>query len=199
MIHLEGATLEGNGVRLEPLALDHCEELADAARDGEQWRLFFTFVPKPDDVRAYIDNALAGQAAGHMLPWVVRELGGGAVVGSTRYHDVVPEIDRVEVGWTWYRPRWQRTHLNTACKLLVLGHAFEHVGCSVVGLRTDGLNLRSQRAIEGLGAKKDGVLRHHAARSDGSPRDDVMYSILVGEWAGVRRHLETRRWRNGPI
>ena len=119
------------------------------------------------------------------------------IIGSTRYHDIVAHIDRVEIGYTWYAASYQRTHVNTVCKLLLLTHAFDDLGCAVVGLRTDGLNLRSQRAIEGIGAKKDGVIRHHSSRKDGSPRDDVLYSILRAEWDGVRRHLETRLWRHG--
>lgn len=132
-----------------------------------------------------------------MLPWAVRELEGGAIVGSTRYHDIVAAIERVEIGYTWYGKRWQRTHVNTACKLLLLGHAFDTLACKVVGLRTDSFNLASQRAIEALGAKKDGVLRHHQARRDGTVRDSVIYSILAGEWADVRRHLELRLARHG--
>ena len=190
------ATLEGHGVRLEPLGMQHLDGLQAAASDGELWRLFFTFVPEPGATEAYIEHALQGHSDGHMLPWAVRDLDSDEIVGSTRYHDIVPHIDRVEIGYTWYAARTHRTHVNTACKLLLLQHAFETVGCAVVGFRTDGLNLRSQRAIEALGAKKDGVLRHHAARSDGSPRDDVMFTILLGEWTGVQRHLETRLWRN---
>ena len=197
MIELHPTTLEGDGVRLEPLSPEHAAGLREAARDGEPWRLFFTIVPPPDETDAYIEAALAGQRDGHMLPWAVRELTSGQIVGSSRYHDVLPNVDRVEIGYTWYAKRWQRSHLNTTCKLLLLEHAFETVGCGVVGLRTDGLNLRSQRAIEGLGAKKDGVLRNHALRRDGSVRDDAMYSILATEWPGVRRHLETRLWRYG--
>ena len=132
-----------------------------------------------------------------MLAWVVRELTSGEVVGATRYHDIVPAIDRVEIGYTWYRASRQRTHVNTTCKLLLLEHAFDRLGCQVVGLRTDNFNFRSQRAIEALGAKKDGVLRHHAMRRDGSVRDSVMYSILAGEWPGVRKHLELRLARHG--
>ncbi len=197
MIMLEPRALEGYGVRLEPMSHDHVDALAAAAADGEQWRLFFTFVPRPDEVSAYVDHALEGHAAGHMLPWVVRELESGELVGSSRYHDVVAAADRVEIGYTWYRPRCQRTHVNTACKLLLLEYAFDVLGCGVVGLRTDGLNFRSQRAIEGIGAKRDGVLRNHSVRRDGSVRDDVMYSILAHEWPGVRKHLETRLWRHG--
>ena len=199
MIELEPVVLEGHGVRLEPLSIVHRDELARAAMDGDLWRLFFTFVPEPDGTVEYIEQVLEGQVAGHMLPWAVRDVASGAVIGSTRYHDIVPDIDRVEIGYTWYAQRHQRSHVNTACKLLLLGHAFDTVGCGVVGLRTDILNLRSQRAIEALGAKKDGVLRHHARRSDGSIRDDVMYSILATEWPGVKKHLSTRLWRNRPL
>jgi RimJ/RimL family protein N-acetyltransferase len=185
-------TLEGHGVRLEPLAAPHARGLADAATDGRLWELWYTTIPEPAHAGQYVADALAGQAAGHMLPWAVRELASGEVVGTTRYHDVVPAIDRVEVGYTWYAARWQRSHVNTACKLLVLGHAFDALGCRVVGLRTDNFNLRSQRAIEALGAKRDGVLRHHHARRDGTVRDSVMYSILAAEWPDVRRYLALR-------
>jgi RimJ/RimL family protein N-acetyltransferase len=185
-------TLEARGIRLEPLAPEHHDALCAAAADGELWRLWFTSVPAPGETRAYIDDALAGQRDGHMLPWAVRELGSGAIVGSTRYHDIVRHIDRVEIGYTWYAQSWQRSHVNTVCKLMLLEHAFERVGCKVVGLRTDGFNFRSQRAIEALGARKDGVLRHHATRRDGTVRDSVMYSILLAEWPDVKRHLELR-------
>lgn len=185
-------TLEDRGVRLEPMSPSHREELAAAAADGELWNLWFTAVPRPAETASYIAKALDGQQDGHMLPWVVRELDGGHVVGSTRYHDIVPAIDRVEIGYTFYGKRWQRSHINTTCKLLLLTHAFERLGCSVVGLRTDHFNFASQRAIERLGAKKDGVLRHHQARRDGTVRDTVVYSILRAEWPDVRRHLELR-------
>ncbi|MDX1393181.1 MAG: GNAT family protein [Gemmatimonadota bacterium] len=190
-------TLEGHGVRLEPLEPGHRDELVAAASDGELWNLFFTFVPRPEAAAAYIETALKGLEDGHMLPWAVRDLDSDTVIGSTRYHDIVAAADRVEIGYTWYAARFQRTHVNTACKLLLLEHAFDSVGCGVVGLRTDGLNLRSQRAIEGIGAKKDGVIRHHSLRADGSVRDDVFYSILLAEWPSVRKHLETRLWRHG--
>lgn len=197
MIELRPVILEGHGVRLEPMDLgEHAAGLAEAAADGELWHLFFTFVPAPDEVTDYIEAALEGQAAGHMLPWVVRLADTGAVIGSTRYHDILPHVDRVEIGYTWYGASHQRTHVNTACKILLMTHAFETVGCGVVGLRTDGMNLRSQRAIEALGAKKDGVLRNHSLRRDGSVRDDVMYSVLLHEWPAIKRHLETRLWRH---
>jgi RimJ/RimL family protein N-acetyltransferase len=197
MIKLEPVTLEGHGIRLEPLGPEHHEGLAAAAADGKLWELWFTTVPEPGETRAYIANALAGQEEGHMLPWAVRELASGAIIGSTRYHDIVPEIDRVEIGSTWYAKRWQRSHVNTTCKLLLLGHAFDTLGCKAVGLRTDNFNFASQRAIEALGAKKDGVIRHHWMRRNGTVRDTVMYSILAHEWPDVKRHLELRLARQG--
>ena len=196
MIHLSPITLERDGIRLEPLASEHAEALAAAAADGQLWELWFTTVPSPDAMAAYVATALQGQEAGHMLPWVVRDLASATVIGSTRYHDIVPAIDRVEIGYTWYAQSRQRTAVNTICKLLLLGHAFDTLGCQVVGLRTDNFNFRSQRAIEALGAKKDGVLRHHAMRRDGSVRDSVLYSILAAEWPDVRRHLELRLARH---
>ena len=192
MITLQPVTLEGHGVRLEPLSASHENDLRIAASDGELWDLWFTSVPEPDKVGAYIASALEGQAAGHMWPWVVRELTTGEVIGSTRFHDIVAPIDRVEIGWTWYGKRWHRTHVNTACKLLLFQHAFEALGCAVVGLRTDNFNFASQRAIERLGAKKDGVIRHHQARRDGSARDSVLYSVMASEWSDVKRHLLLR-------
>src|SRR5688572_12156691 len=144
----------------------------------------------------YIGDAVRGQSGGHMLPWAVRDLKTNAIVGSTRYHDIFPAIDRVEIGYTWYAERCQRTNVNTTCKLLLLAHAFDTLGCAVVGLRTDNFNFRSQKAIESIGAKKDGVLRHHQARRDGTVRDSVMYSILKEEWRDVKRHLELRLEQN---
>lgn len=189
-------TLEGHGVRLEPLAAAHADGLAAAASDGALWELWFTSVPRPEEAAAYIKEALAGAAAGTMLPWAVRELASGTIVGSTRYHDIVTAASRVEIGWTWYGSRWQRSHVNTACKLLLMGHAFESLACEVVGLRTDNFNFASQRAIERLGAKKDGVLRHHMPRRDGSVRDTVMYSVVRSEWPDVKRHLTLRLARS---
>jgi RimJ/RimL family protein N-acetyltransferase len=197
LIHLEPTVLEGGGVRLEPLGPQHVDGLKTAAADGKLWELWYTSVPEPDRVPAYIETALAGQRAGHMLPWAVRNVASGTVIGSTRYHDVHAEIDRVEIGYTWYGKSWQRTHVNTACKLVLFQHAFETLGCQVVGLRTDNFNFASQRAIEALGAKKDGVLRHHFPRRDGTVRDSVMYSVLVREWPDVKRHLVLRLERHG--
>lgn len=192
VIKLEPKSLEGHGVRLEPLSPDHAQALREAVGDGRLWELWYTAVPEPDKVGEYIAAALRGLGEGHMLPWAVRELASGSIAGSTRYHDAVAPIDRVEIGYTWYAARWQRTHVNTACKILLLQHAFESLGCRVVGFRTDNFNFASQRAIAALGAKKDGVIRHHYARRDGTVRDSVMYSILAAEWPDVKRHLLLR-------
>ena len=196
MIAPAPATVEGHGVRLEPLSGEHRDGLKAAAADGKLWELWFTTVPAPDETDAYIAAALQGQAAGHMLPWAVRELKSGQIVGSTRYHDIIAAADRVEIGYTWYAQRCQRSHVNTACKLLLFEFGFENLNCKVIGLRTDNFNFRSQRAIEALGAKQDGVIRHHWPRRDGTIRDTVMYSVLAGEWPDVKRHLQTRLKRN---
>ncbi len=196
MISTVPVTLEGHGIRLEPLTAEHHDALAHAAADGELWNLWFTSVPAPGETAAYIAKALDGQRDGHMLPWAVRDLASNRVVGTTRYHDIVPAVDRVEIGWTWYGASWQRSHVNTTCKLLLLTHAFETVGCAVVGLRTDNFNFASQKAILGIGAKFDGAIRHHQARRDGTVRDSMMYSILASEWTDVKRHLTLRLTRH---
>lgn len=198
MIETQPTVLEARGIRLEPLTQEHREPLAAAVADGRLWELWFVATPQPAAMDTYIDDALKAQQEGRMLPWAVRDLATGAIIGSTRYHDIVPAIDRVEIGYTWYAQSRQRTHVNTTCKLLLLSHAFDTLGCKVVGLRTDGFNFRSQRAIEGLGAKKDGVLRHFGARKDGTARDIVIYSILSHEWPDVRSHLELRLNRHAP-
>ena len=198
MIDVQPVVLERDGIRLEPLSEDHHDALVEAAGDGRLWEYWFTAVPPPDGMWAHLADAFTGQREGHMLPWAVRHLASGAIVGSTRYHDIVPRLDRVEIGHTWYRQSRQRTGVNTTCKLLLLGHAFDTLGCKVVGLRTDSFNVRSQRAIEALGAKKDGVIRHYGVRRDGTARDTVMYSILAAEWPDVRRHLELRLHRHAP-
>jgi RimJ/RimL family protein N-acetyltransferase len=196
VIKVQPSQLEGHGVRLEPLSLEHAAGLKAAAADGKLWELFFTSVPEPDQVSSYISSALEGQKRGDMLPWAVRDLKTDSIVGSTRYHDIIAAADRVEIGWTWYAQRCQRSHVNTACKLLLFSFAFEKINCKVVGLRTDNFNFRSQKAIEALGAKKDGVIRHHWPRRDGSIRDTVMYSVLRDEWPSVKKHLEFRLKRN---
>ena len=196
MIDVRPIVLEGGGIRLEPLTEQHHDALAAAAADGRLWELWFIAVPPPEGMRTYVADALQGQRDGHMLPWAVRDLASGTIIGSTRYHDILPKIDRVEIGYTWYAQSRQRTYVNTTCKLLLLRHAFEALGCKVVGLRTDNFNFRSQRAIAALGAKQDGVIRHYGLRRDGTVRDVVMYSILAAEWPDVRRHLELRLARH---
>ncbi len=196
MIDIQPVILEGHGMRLEPLAEHHHDELAAAAADGKLWELWYTSVPEPGQTEAYIANALAGQKAGHMLPWAIRDLASGKIVGSSRYHDIVAALDRVEIGYTWYGKSWHRSHVNTSCKLLLMSHAFDTLGCKVVGLRTDNFNFASQKAIEALGAKRDGVIRHHQPRRDGSVRDTFVYSILAHEWPGVKRNLEFRLARH---
>ena len=200
MIYPKPVVLEGYGVRLEPMAPEHATGLVQAASDGMLWELWFTSVPAPADVEAYVEAALRGQQQGVMLPWVVCDAASGEVLGSTRYHDIVAEVDRVEIGYTWYARQRQRTHVNSACKILLLQHAFDTLHCAVVGFRTDHFNFQSQKAIEALGARKDGVLRHHHPRPDGSVRDSVFYSILATEWPDVQRHLQLRLQRKhlGP-
>jgi len=186
----EPCTLETPRVRLEPMAPAHVADLRRAARDGELWQLRVTSVPAPEETSSYVQAALRGQEEGHMLAFVVRDVASGAIIGSTRYHDIVPAVERLEIGYTWYARSHQRSHVNTGCKLLLLTHAFETLGAQLVGWRTDNFNFASQRAIERLGARKDGVLRHHALRRDGTVRDTVMYSLAAGEWPEVRAHLQ---------
>ena len=189
MAFVEPVTLRDRGVRLEPLALAHEEGLRAAAADGELWKLRITSVPEPQDTRAYIEAALKMREDDNRFAFAVVEDASGKVLGSTSYHDIVPAVKRVEIGWTWYRQSVQRTHVNTTAKLLMMGHAFDTLGCHVVGWRTDNYNFASQRAIERLGAKKDGVLRGHALRRDGTIRDTVMYSMRAGEWPEAKAHL----------
>ena len=193
MIKVLPATLEFNGLRLEPLAPHHEDGLRAAASDGELWKLRVTSVPEPHNAAQYIGTALDTR---DRLAFAVVDARHGSVLGTTSYHDIVPSVDRVEIGYTWYARRVQRTHVNTSCKLLLLSHAFDTLGCGVVGLRTDCENLASQAAIEGLGAKKDGVIRHHALRRDGTVRDTVMYSILRSEWPPIKRALHERLERH---
>ncbi len=192
MMKPEPITLERGGVRLEPLTADHRDDVIAVASDGRLWELWYTSVPSAATVDEFIAFALEGQEAGQRLPWLVRDVASGKAIGCTSYHDIVLTADRVEIGYTFYAQSYQRTHVNTTCKLMLLEHAFEQLGCEVVGLRTDNFNFRSQRAIEALGAKRDGVIRHHHRRKDGSIRDTVMYSILASEWPDVRKGLEFR-------
>jgi RimJ/RimL family protein N-acetyltransferase len=189
MIRVEPVTLEFNGVRLEPLGLHHEDGLGAAAADGELWNLRVTSVPAPHETARYIRTALDTP---DRLAFAVIDVASGALIGTTGYRDVNPTVDRLEIGYTWYAQSRQRSHVNTSCKLLLLSHAFDTLGCGVVVLRTDCENLASQAAIERLGAHKDGVLRHEMRRRDGSIRDTVMYSILRGEWPAIKSHLHAR-------
>ncbi len=189
MAFVEPVTLSARGVDLVPLSLAHEGGLRAAAADGALWTIRVTSVPEPEQTRDYIDSALAMRDAGNRLAFAVVESSSGKVLGCTSYHDIVPTLKRVEIGWTWYRKSSQRTHVNTTCKLLLLTHAFEVLGCHVVGWRTDNFNFASQTAIERLGAKKDGAIRGHALRRDGTIRDTVMYSMRSGEWAEAKAQL----------
>ena len=189
MSFVEPVTLRRGGLLLEPLALSHEAGLAAAAADGQLWRIRVTSVPEPQDTRAYIETALAMREAGNRFAFAVLHEATGRVLGSTSYHDILPAVRRLEIGWTWYAQGVQRTHVNTTAKLLMMGHAFDELACHVVGWRTDNYNFASQRAIERLGARKDGVIRGHALRRDGTIRDTVMYSMRSGEWPEARAQL----------
>ena len=193
MAFVEPVILRDRGIRLVPLGLEHEEGLRAAACDGELWRLRITSVPEPEQVRRYIDDALLMREDGNRFAFAVLDGATGTVLGSSSYHDILPAVKRVEIGYTWYRKSSQRTHVNTTCKLLLMGHAFDTLGCHVVGWRTDNFNFASQNAIERLGAKKDGVIRGHALRRDGSIRDTVMYSMRSGEWPETQTQLRYLR------
>jgi RimJ/RimL family protein N-acetyltransferase len=176
-------------VNLEPLDHRHCDELIEAVKDGALWTLWYTPIPKPEDMKAEIDRRLALQAAGSMLPFAVIDNTTGQAVGMTTYMDADPANRRVEIGSTWYRKRVQRTQLNTQCKLLLLAHAFETLNCIAVEFRTHIFNHQSRAAIERLGAKLDGILRNHRIASNGTLRDTCVYSIIASEWPTVKAHL----------
>ena len=189
MAFVEPVSLSARGITLLPLSLDHEDGLRAAAADGELWNIRVTSVPEPENTRKYIEDALAMREAGNRFAFAVTETATGKVLGTSSYHDILPAVKRVEIGYTWYAKSVQRTHVNTTAKLLLLTHAFEVLGCHVVGWRTDNFNYASQAAIERLGAKKDGVIRGHALRRDGSIRDTVMYSLRSGEWPEVKAQL----------
>jgi RimJ/RimL family protein N-acetyltransferase len=189
MAFVEPVTLKSRGIALVPLALTHEPGLRAAAADGELWKIRVTSVPEPHETRGYIETALADREAGRRFAFAVTDEATGTVLGSTSFHDILPAVKRVEIGYTWYAKRCQRTHVNTTCKLLMMSHAFDTLGCHVVGWRTDNFNHASQRAIERLGARKDGVIRGHWLRRDGTIRDTVMYSLRSGEWPEVRAQL----------
>ena len=189
MAFVEPITLCARGITLVPLALEHESGLQAAAADGALWNIRVTSVPEPQDTRKYIEDALAMRAAGHRFAFCVLDDASGRVLGSSSYHDILPAVKRLEIGYTWYAQSVQRSHVNTTCKLLLMTHAFETLGCHVVGWRTDNFNFASQAAIERLGARKDGVIRGHALRRDGTIRDTVMYSLRAGEWPEVKAQL----------
>lgn len=186
MAFVEAVTLQARNIRLLPLSLEHEEGLRAAASDGQLWKLRVTSVPEPHEVRAYIETALQTD---NRFAFAVLDATSGQVLGSSSYHDILPAVKRVEIGYTWYAARYQRTHINSTCKLLLMTHAFETLGCNVVGWRTDNFNFASQQAIERLGAQKDGVIRGNAMRRDGTIRDTVMYSMRAGEWPEAKAQL----------
>ena len=194
---VQPVVLREQGIRLEPLTLAHEGGLRAAAADGELWKIRVTSVPEPDGTRGYIETALQMRAEGSRLAFAVIDEATERVLGSTSYHDILPAVRRVEIGYTWYAQSVQRSRVNTTCKLLMMGHAFDTLGCAVVGWRTDNFNFASQRAIERLGAKKDGVIRGHAMRRDGTVRDTVMYSMTAGEWPEAKAQLLYLRGRHG--
>ena len=189
MAFIEPTILSGRGIELVPLAPEHEAGLRAAAADGELWKLRVTSVPEPEQTRQYIEDALAMREAGTRFAFCVRNAADATVLGCSSYHDILAAVKRVEIGYTWYARRCQRTHVNTTTKLLMMTHAFETLGCHVVGWRTDNFNHASQAAIERLGAHKDGVIRGHALRRDGTIRDTVMYSLTQGEWPEVKAQL----------
>jgi N-acetyltransferase len=182
-------TLSLRGVRIEPLSLAHEDGLRQAAADGALWNIRVTSVPEPENTKKYIDDALKMRQEGNRFAFAVLDEATGKVLGSSSYHDILPAVKRVEIGYTWYAKSVQRSHVNSTCKLMLMTHAFEALGCGVVGWRTDNFNFASQKAIERLGAQKDGVIRGHALRRDGTIRDTVMYSMRAGEWAEAKAQL----------
>jgi N-acetyltransferase len=189
MSFVKPVTLTDRGIRLEPLALAHEAGLREAAADGELWNIRVTSVPEPENTRKYIEDALRMRDEGNRFAFAVIEESTGRVLGSSSYHDIFPATRRVEIGYTWYAASMQRSHVNSTCKLLMMTHAFETLQCKTVGWRTDNFNFKSQAAIERLGARKDGIIRGHALRRDGTIRDTVMYSMTAGEWLEAKAQL----------
>ena len=185
---LEPVSLSGRHAQLKPLSQDHCDGLTEAVKDGELWKLWYTFVPRPEDMGKEIDRRLGLRAAGSMLPFTVFDAD-GKIAGMSTYMNVDAPNRRVEIGSTWYAKRVQRSALNTQCKLLLLSHAFEKLNCIAVEFRTHFFNHQSRRGIERLGAKQDGILRSHAIAPNGTLRDTVVYSIIAGEWPTAKAHL----------
>ena len=189
MSFVSPVTLSLRGVRLEPLALAHEDGLRLAAADGELWKIRVTSVPEPENTLAYIETALKMRDDGTRFAFAVIDEATGKVLGTSSFHDILPAVKRLEIGYTWYAKSVQRSHVNSTCKLMLMTHAFETLQCGVVGWRTDNFNFASQQAIERLGARKEGVILGHALRRDGTIRDTVMYSLRSGEWAEVKAQL----------
>ena len=194
---IDPVTLKGGIATLEPLAIDHETMLAKAAADGQLWRLWYTSIAPPDRMHEYVATALDMRERLGAMPFVVRENATGDIVGCTRYFNVDATNRRLEIGHTWYAKRVQRTGLNTECKLMLLGHAFEALKCVAVEFRTHWFNQASRMAIARLGAKQDGVLRNHQLMPDGARRDTVVFSIIDGEWPAVKQHLKFQLERHG--
>ena len=190
-LFIENIELVLNNIRLVPLSYEHEQGLAEAVKDGELWNLRITSTPHFSEVRNYIEIALIQKENGSRYPFAVLEENTGKILGTTSYHDILENVKRYEIGYTWYAKSAQRTHVNTTCKLLLLEYAFEQLDVNTVGLRTDQFNFKSQRAIERLGAKKDGVIRGDTMRKDATIRDTIMYSIVKGEWGNVKEHLHS--------
>jgi RimJ/RimL family protein N-acetyltransferase len=192
MMEIRPITLEGDHVRLEPLAMAHHTALWEIAKDHELWRWTAADIRAPEDLARYMETALAEQAAGRALPFATVAKAQGRPVGSTRFGNIEPLNRRAEIGWTWLGSVWQRTAVNTEAKLLMLTHAFEHWGCIRIELKTDALNQASRAAIARLGAKEEGTLRRHIVTQTGRVRDTVYYSILEEEWPSIKARLEAR-------
>jgi RimJ/RimL family protein N-acetyltransferase len=194
---IEPVTLTGRIVRLEPLALDHLDALAEVGLDPTLWRWIGFPVRTREDLRAYIEDALRDREAGRAMPFATVERASGRPIGSTRYGNVDLFNRRVEIGWTWVAPAWQRTGVNTEAKLLMLEHAFERLGCNRVEFKTDSLNSQSRNALLGIGAVEEGIFRNHMVTESGRLRHSVYFSVIREEWPAVRERLEQRLANGG--
>jgi RimJ/RimL family protein N-acetyltransferase len=198
MTWLQPVELRGSRASLVPLDRGHANDLAEALQDGELWKLWYTTIPVPDELGDFIDQRLAGQARGALLPFAVLDNATGKAVGMINYLNIEPDHRRVEIGGTWYRKSVQRSPINTECKLLLLGHAFDVMHCIAVEFRTHFFNHQSRRGIERLGAKLDGILRNHQIAPNGTLRDTCVYSIIASDWPAVKAHLTWQMERPRP-
>jgi N-acetyltransferase len=197
-MRFEPTVLNGVHVRLEPLRIEHVTELSAVARDPELWRWTVSRVRDEADMREYIQQALDGQQQGNALPFIIREQGTDRAIGSTRFGNIDAFNRRAEIGWTWVGAAWQRSAVNTECKLLLMRHAFDEHGCNRVEFKTDALNEKSRNALRGIGAMEEGILRQHMVTLSGRIRDSVYFSVIASEWPAVRAHLEARLDRHAP-